>query len=290
MLGRGALEPEMKKIPCLYAIVRFTPFVETGEFANVGIILIAPTQRHFAFKLMIQKHSRVTHFFEQLDAQVFKATMKHLRDELERVAGVLRQHGFDPRDAFNDGAFARNLFAEIIRPRETVIKFSEPRALLADDLTTSLDDLYGHYVERSFVTREYQEMVLERGLRRLLSQVRLAERFGRVEIGDEDYHVAFPFVEQRDHQPFKAIKPLHLAHEQPTKIIEHGGQWLMRIKQLRKRGQLPEKVLFAVQGPVTDDARERAYEDIVEDLRKEQVTVRPYSDKEDILAFVTAAH
>jgi len=278
----------MKKTPCLYAIVRFTPFVETGEFANVGIILMAPAQCHFAFRLMIQKHSRVTHFFEQLDAQVFKATMKHLRDELERVVGVLRQHGFDKRYKFNDVEFVRSLFAEIVRPREAVIKFSTPRALLADDLTAALNDLYAHYVERSFVTREYHENVLERGLRKWLFEARLAERFEHIKIGDDDYHVAFPFVEQRDHQPLKAIKPLHLAHEQPTKIIEHGGQWLMRIKQLRKRGLLPEQVLFAVQGPTTNDARERAYEDIVGDIQMEQVTVMPYTDKEGILAFVAA--
>ncbi len=64
----------------------------------------------------------------------------------------------------------------------------------------------------------------------------------------------------------------------------------MRIKQLRKRGLLPEQVLFAVQGPATDDARERAYEDIVDDLQKEQVTVMPYTNKEGILAFVAAVY
>lgn len=280
----------MKKIPCLYAIVRFTPFVETGEFANVGIILMAPAARHFAFKLMIQKHARVTHFFEQLDAQVFKNTMKNVREELERAAALLRQHGFDKRFKFNDVDFARNLFAEIVRPRETVIKFGEPRALLAEDLPTALNELYGHYVERSFVTREYKETVMERGLRKLLFQARLVERFERVDIGDEEYHVAFPFVEQVDDQPLKAIKPLHLAQEQPTKIIEHGGQWIIRVRQLRKRALLPDQVLFAVQGPKTNDARERAFEDIVDDLRREHVIVTPFANKEDILSFAATTH
>lgn len=280
----------MKKIPCLYAIVRFTPFVETGEFANVGIILMAPAARHFDFKLMIQKHARVTHFFEQLDAQVFKNTMKNVREELARAKTLLRQHGFEKRLEFKDVDFARNLFAEIVRPRETVIKFSEPRTLLADDLPTALNELYGHYVERNFVTREYQEAVMERGLRRLLFQARLAERFERMDIGNEDYHVPFPFVAQRDEQPLKAIKPLHLAQEQPTKIIEHGDQWIMRVRQLRKRALLPDQVLFAVQGPKTDDARARAFEDIADDLRREQVTVTPYENKEGILSFAATAH
>jgi hypothetical protein len=275
----------MKKTPCLYSIVRFTPFVETGEFANVGIVMIAPEQRYFEFKLMIQRHARVTHFFEQLEAKVYRAAMRNLREELTRAAGLLRQHGFDRRLKTNDVDFAKGLFTEIIRPRETVIKFSEPRAILADDMAETLAELYGHYVERTFVTREYQETVLERGMRRWFSQARIVDRFGRMDVGDEEYHVPFPFVEQHADRPVKAIKPLHLGHDQPTKIIEHGGQWLFRIGQLRKRKQLPDNVLFAVQGPLGDGAKGRAYDEIVGGLRDAGVTVLPYGDKELILAF-----
>lgn len=275
----------MKKTPCLYSIVRFTPFVETGEFANVGIVMIAPEQRYFEFKLMIQRHARVTHFFEQLESKVYRAAMRNLREELARAAGLLRQHGFDRRLKMNDVDFAKGLFTEIIRPRETVIKFSEPRAILADELAETLAELYGHYVERTFVTREYQEAVLERGMRKWLYQARIADRFDRLEVGDGEYHVTFPFVEQYGGRPVKAIKPLHLGHDQPTKIIEHGGQWLFRIGQLRKRNQLPDTVLFAVQGPAGDGPKGRAYDEIVGGLRETGVTVLPYGDKEHILAF-----
>lgn len=279
----------MKKTPCLYSIVRFTPFVETGEFANVGIVMMAPEQRCFEFKLMIQRHARVTRFFEQIEARVFRSTMRNLREELARAGGVLRRHGFDRRFKVNDVDFAKRLFAEIVRPRETVIKFSEPRAILADDVKETLDELYGHYVERTFVTREYQETVLERGMRKWLYQARIADRFERVEVGDEEYHVTFPFVEQRANRPVKAIKPLHLGHDQPTKIIEHGGQWLLRIHQLRKRWQLPDTVLFAVQGPTDDGPKGRAYNEIVDGLRDTGVTVLPYVDKEQILAFAAGS-
>lgn len=275
----------MKKTPCLYSIVRFAPFVETGEFANVGIIMMAPEERFFEFKLMVQRHARVTHFFEQLEPRVFRATMRNLQEELNRAAGVLRRHGFDRRLKANDVAFAKGLFTEIIRPRETVIKFSEPRAILAEDMTETLAELYGHYVERTFVTREYQEAVLERGMRKWLYQARIADRFDRMELGDDEYHVTFPFVEQRADHAVKAIKPLHLGHDQPTRIIEHGGQWVLRINQLRKRQYLPDTVLFAVQGPTDDGAKGRAYHEAVEVLRETGVAVLPYTDKEGILAF-----
>jgi hypothetical protein len=279
----------MTKIPCLYSIVRFTPFVETGEFANVGIVMMAPEQRFFEFKLMVQRHARVTHFFEQIETRVFRATMRNLQEELNRAAGLLRRHGFDKRLKTNDVEFAKGLFAEIIRPRETVIKFSEPRAMLAEDMKGALAELYGHYVERTFVTREYQETVLERGMRRLLYQARIADRFDRVALGDDEYHVAFPFVEQRENRAVKAIKPLHLGHDQPTKIIEHGWQWVLRVNQLRKRRYLPDTVLFAVQGPTDDGPKGRAYDEVVEGLRETHVVVLPYTDKEHILAFATGS-
>lgn len=275
----------MKKTPCLYSIVRFTPFVETGEFANVGIIMMAPEQRCFEFKLMVQRHARVTHFFEQLETRVFRATMRNLDEELHRVAGVLRRRGFDKRLKTNDIDFAKGLFAEIIRPRETVIKFSEPRAILADDMKETLAELYGYYVERSFVTREYQETVLERGMRRWFFQARIGDRFDRVALGDDEYHVTFPFVERRDDHAVKAIKPLHLGQDQPTKIIEHGWQWVLRVNQLRKRKHLPDTVLFAVQGATGDGPKGRAYDEVVNGLRDTGVTVLPYADKEDILTF-----
>lgn len=275
----------MKKTPCLYSIVRFAPYVETGEFANVGIIMMAPEQRFFEFKLMVQRHARVTHFFEQLEPRVFRATMRNLQDELTRVATVLRRHGFDKRLKSNDVDFAKGLFAEIIRPRETVIKFSETRAVLAEDMKQTLGELYGHYVEHTFVTREYQETVLERSMWKWFSQARIANRFDRTALGDDEYHVTFPFVEHHEARAVKAIKPLHLGHDQPTKIIEHGLQWVARVTQLRKRNHLPDTVLFAVRGPTDDGPKERAYNEIVENLRDTGVNVLPYADKENILNF-----
>ena len=276
------------KTPCLYAVVHFSPFVETGEFANVGIIMMAPEQRYFGFKLIGRRHSRVTHFFEQLEAKVFRATMNTLREELERAGGMLRQNGFDKRLKLNDVDFAKRLFTEIVRPRETVVKFSEPRAVLAENPAETLEELYGYYVERDFVTREYQEAVLERGFRKWLWQARIAERFTKLEVGNEEYHATFPFVEKQGDVTVKAIKPLHLAQDQPSKILDHGGQWLFRIQTLKRRNLLPEKVLFAVSGPIGNGAKCKAYDEIVANLKDEGVNVLPVLDKEHILEFAAS--
>lgn len=279
----------MNKIPCLYAIVQFRPFVETGEFANVGIVMMAPEQRYFGFKLMYSRHARVTHFFEQLDAKVFRATIRNLRDELEDVGATLKRHGFDRRLKSNDALYARRMFDEIVRPRESVVRFSETRAVLAANPASTLEELFAFYVERNFVSKEYQEALLERGVRKWLFQAHLAERFEAKSVGDEIYHVNFPFVEIDNEHAIatKAIKPLNLGHAHPSKILDHGGQWLFRIDQLRRRGALPEKVLFTVSGPEeASPARRRAALDIVEALeQQEQILVVPFNARDQLLAF-----
>lgn len=278
----------MNTIPCIYAIVRFAPFIETGEFANTGVILLAPQQRYFGYKLMNQRYARVTHFFEPLNGKVVRTTMRTLKAELARAAMLLKQHGFDKRLKHNDIDFAKALFNEIVRPRETTVKFSEPRVAMVTDPKAKLDELYAHYVERGFVTKEYQEAALERGMRKLFNEARIGDRFIRADVGNEEYHAAFPFVEKDDDVPMRVIKPLHLNHKEPSKIIDHGGQWIVRVHALKKRTLLPNRVLFAVDAPTQNDQRGRHAREVVAELEALGVAVVPFGEKQQVLDFATA--
>ena len=48
------------KYACLYSIVRFAPFAETEEFANVGIVLSAPAIKCMEYKLATESLGRVS--------------------------------------------------------------------------------------------------------------------------------------------------------------------------------------------------------------------------------------
>ena len=275
----------MKKIPCQYAIVRFAPFIETGEFANVGIIMMAPKAGYFGFILQTRRYGRITKFFNELDVKVFRSAMSDLNDELERIHGVLKAHGFDRRLRESDVEFAKALFVEVLRPRESIVRFSKLRAVLADEPKETLKELFAYYIERNFVTKEYRETTLEKGMRRLLFQSALGERFKPECIGDDEFHVTFPFVEMHDELPTKVIKQLNLAQDDSTNILEHGGKWMFRMNELKKRHVLPERVLLAVDGPTENDRRDNAYREAVEMLSDTGVTVLPYEKQEKILEF-----
>ena len=275
-------------IPCRYAILRFLPYVETGEFANVGVVLMSTAGRYFGFRLLRRRIARVTHFFDLHDHKPLREGLNVMREELERIEQVSKRYGTDRRFKQTDPLAMEALFAELVRPREALFRFDAPRALLADAPAVALGDLYGRYVERDFVTKQYQEDVLERGLRRLLAAYNLAERFVPQAVGDEQFNVKFPFVATVGDR-VRVIKPLHLTHAEPAKAIDHGLQWAGRVAQLKKRNLLQGEVLFALQGVAGNDAHTRATLDVQAMLRDAGAEVVAHTEQNRILEFARTA-
>lgn len=281
----------MTRLACQYAIVRFMPYIETGEFANVGILLWVPKTRYLGFKLLRKRHARITQFFEELDRGVYLKTMANFETELHRVQCMLKDQVADFGDNDREYGFHKGLFQELIRPRETIVRFSEQRAVLAENPEQTLVELYDYYVGRNFVTREYQETILEKGVKKLLEQRNLAQKFARRRIEDQLYGVTLPFVEQNEGSAVRAIKPLFLGQADSTAIIEHGDRWKLKVEQLRKRHLLNGPVMFPVKGPEqteTTNLRLEAFEEARANLTGDGIEVVLYTEQDRILDF--AAH
>lgn len=276
----------MKKIPCQYVLVRFAPYVETGEFANIGILMMAPKQGYFGYMVETRGYKRVTQFFNELAPEYYKKVRQSCLTDLKRAHEVLKNHGFNEYNEINDINFAKTIFSEVVRPRENIIRFSSPRFILAEDPGTTLLELFSFYVERNFVTKTYKEALLENGIRALLTKESLNNRFHRKTIGNTEYQATFPFVEFENSKPIKIIKPLHLAQTKASEILDHGGTWLFRLEELRRRHTLPENVLFTVAGPETTDAsRQQAFADIVGRLKETGVEVIDYLNLHRVIEF-----
>lgn len=278
----------MKKFACQYALLRFRPFVETGEFANVGIVLMAPEARFFGFRLL-KRYGRITQFFHQLDRKVYLDGRELFKEELVRFTGDLRRLALDGRKTQPDLTLARNLFNELVRPREAMLQFADQRLVLADDPKVKLGQLFDHYVERNFVTKEYQERLLENNVRRMLFRAQIGAEYRREKIGSPDFAVNFPFVQMHDGKAQRIIKPLHLAQGDTTKILTHGGQWVDKVRRLRKRNALPADVMFPVTTPATNTKPYEAFQEIRDELLEARVQVVPANDEGLILKFAAQA-
>lgn len=272
----------MKKYICQYAIVRFLPYLETGEFVNVGIVMACPATGYFDFRLLTRIR-RITAFFEELDAGIYRRARSNFQQELQRIHNWL-----DPRKGeIETPEFVRQSFAELTRPREAMMRFEDVRVVMTDDPAQHLEELFGHYVNRTFATREYQEQLLEKTVRKVLADAKLNKQFRAETLGNTDsYHAKFPFVHLEDGLVVKVIKPLFLAQADPAAIFDHGWPWVGKVQQLRKSHVLPEKVLFPVQGPAeVSGERFEMFKDITEKLAANDVQVVGASEIEKIVKF-----
>lgn len=275
----------MKKFACQYAIVRFLPYLETGEFANVGVVMLCPEAGLFEFRLL--RHvRRITAFFEELDAGIYRRAANDFKLELKRIRKWLDDNQGNAMDV----GLARHLFAELTRPREALMRFDGVRVVLATDPAQQFEELFGHYVERNFATKAYQEQLLEKDVRRVLVDAKLEKLFRPETLGDAaDYHTRLPFVHREEGRVLKAIKPLHLAQDDPAQIYDHGWAWLGRVEKLRALKLLPDQVLFPVQGPAeTDGKRFEMFYEITKKMMDNELQVISNQQTQKIIEFAQA--
>jgi len=272
----------MKKFACQYAIVRFLPYMETGEFANVGIVMLCPDAGFFEFKLLARVR-RITAFFEELDSGIYRRAANDFKQELKRIRNWLVQQPERKMDV----ELARHLFGELTRQREAMMRFDNVRVVLADDPAQQLDELFGHYVERNFATKAYQELLLDKSVRRVLTDAKLNKQYRPETLGEATkYHAKLPFVHREGERAVKAIKPLYLAHEDPAQIYDHGWAWFGRVNMLRTLHLLPDQVLLPVQGPVeARGERFDMFQEITAKMAANDVLVVPSIQTERIVEF-----
>lgn len=279
----------MNRLACQYAIIRFLPYAETGEFANVGVVLACPAAGYLDARLMpARRTGRIAGFFEQLDKRIYREAMTYLRDELGRIRDLTHK-----RASTGGAAVVQQAFAGLTRPREALLRFGETRVVLADQPDETLSTLFARFVERDFASKDYHEQMLERGVRETLRKANLRVYFEEGRIGNDDFHINVPFVHERDGRAQLAIKPLDLAKDEPNKVFDVGGHWVDRMRRLGRHQLLPDEMLFAVNLPerVELGAR-RAADEIVGELQEQGIKVAAVTDVQAIAQFArrAAAH
>lgn len=281
-------------ITCNYAVVRFLPYLETGEFANVGIVVFAPETRYFGFKLETVKVSRVTDFFPEMEASFYREALRLFRKQLQTFQDAFGSKNPLQTDWAPDGEQAKNLFRELIRTRESVIRFSEAGTILATDPAKAMDGLFQRYVERQFAqVGEFQEQLMAKALKGLLLKKHVTG-YVPVRLGNERFGVKVPFarfaVAVDSSKPERAIRPINLSIADSTKVIEKSIIWNGRLEQLKKDQAMPGAFLLVVKMPKTDGYSLEAADKAVVDFEKRGCRVLMQDAQKDIVEFAKTLH
>ena len=272
----------MKKHAISYAIVRFQPHVETEEFANIGIVLVAPRMGYLDFRLETRRHGRLTGFFDSLAPAAIRDILRNYHSELKRIRDLAAHTGDgQTRFEFDLTDNAEHLFRALTKDREGIIRFSDVRFAMADSPKTKLDELFEYYVRRNFSSPLYREGLLEKHVRSVLRLKEINKNFKRRTFGDGVYSATFPFVEIVDDTAVKILKPIYLGQEDPTRILDHGNKWLFTINRLKQL--LPPDVVFAVEGPNGKAAQQRAFNEAIGLFKDNDIQVVDARNKQELI-------
>ena len=239
----------MNELVCNFAVVRFLPYRETGEFVNVGVVTHAPETGAFGHRLVTgRRNRRVKAFFPEMQMAVYAAAMESLDGELGRQGRYFDLLRMGPGERLaGDGMTA---FRGVLRRRESLLHFAEPGMRLGDPGAV-LDAVYAEYVDRHFATQaDYHESVMSRRLAEHLRAWGLRDRYRRDRrVGDALFNLALPFVHDEGARVTAAIKPLDLDRPLPTDIYDHGGLWVQRLHRLAERQHLPPRMVIPIRFP-----------------------------------------
>ncbi|MGR6863419.1 DUF3037 domain-containing protein [Aliivibrio salmonicida] len=264
------------KVALQFAIVRFMPFAETSEFANVGILAFAPKIGFVSYKLAPARFKRVSDFFDDLEGQLYKQAIANFEDELNYIQNFAKNIS---------GNELVGLMTELTRTREGLMTFGETGAMLTDDCNFAVEQLFGRYIGRDFKdAKEYREQQMVKALRQELKILTIRYKEQSLDTGFSQFKL--PLV-AKEANITKAIKPLAFDQSTPLALVDHGDRWISRVKHLLQAKALNEDdFLFTIEKPRSKKEEFLvAFDTVYIGMKELGVKVLPYKNSIEILKF-----
>ncbi|EPG6917910.1 DUF3037 domain-containing protein [Proteus mirabilis] len=267
------------KIPLLYSIIRYAPYAETEEFANVGVVICSPKTNELHFSLTKSNDARIQNFFR--DDSIFKVVKPLIENELNVASDIASN--------FNSAEGLRDFFFNLTEKRESIFCYSPVRVLMAHNANEELDRLYSKFIKQTGNTKERREDILAAELRhRFQVHSELKGAFKKIRLGGELTSFEMPLVAETSAKEILcAIKPLAFNQIEPSKMLEHCDKWVARIRRAVDEKILTfNNVLFTIDHKVKLKTPEsKAIDEIRYTLDKYKITHFEAKDKDSAIKF-----
>lgn len=242
---------------CNYAILRFQPYPETGEFANLGVVMLC-NDGTFLYRMEMRQYARITHFFTKLDRSVLTRARKAFGEELERIQRLMTDHKHDRQ-------LQLGVFQHLIKPTETLMRFGPPGTIAAESPEKALARLFMSYVHHDFGTKPDVEQKLTQRVSRLLKNLP-NRHYDKGTLNAGYYKVTFPFLWKDNSTARQAIKPISFDLDDPSSIIEKGDKWISKMERLIAAGSAPADAVFISRQPASQGPQQKAYLEVAREL------------------------
>ncbi|MEQ5123186.1 DUF3037 domain-containing protein [Morganella morganii] len=270
--------------PLLYSIIRYAPYAETEEFANIGVVICSPKTSKIKYRLTKSNDARVQNFFK--DDSIFKVVKPLIEKELNIASDIATKIGTPEK--------LKEFFFNLTEKRESIFSYSPVRLLLAKNIDTELERIFSTFVKQTGITKERREDILATELRHRFQQhAILKNSFKKLQLGGELTRFEMPLVAsastQDGNEILCAIKPLAFNQSEPSKMLEHCDKWVSRIKRaVDEKILLINSVLFTIDhGSKLPRSEQHAIDAIRITLDKNKITHFKSQDNDSVIEFAT---
>jgi len=255
----------MNKHPYTYTVLRYVHDTSTGEFANVGVVLSAPSAK-FADAILRPTYGRLSKMFPGMDGEHFRQVIRHLQSRFEEIASQVREE----MDLGQKPTNAQELAFSVIAPDDSSFQWSAMGSGLTADLPVTLESIYQKMVERyddRQKTESRSDELVWKSFKKRLEERKVLSRLHSKTISVQDDEVTFSHA-WKNHQ-WHCMETLSFDLMQPQSIREKAHSWLGKMTSIKDATE-KFRVCYLVGEPQLEGSR-RAFEQALNVLHKTPV-------------------
>jgi hypothetical protein len=255
----------MNKHPYTYTVLRYVHDTSTGEFANVGVVISAPSAK-FADAILRPTYGRLSKMFPGMDGEHFRQVIRHLQSRFEEIASQVREE----MDLGQKPTNAQELAFSVIAPDDSSFQWSAMGSGLTADLPVTLESIYQKMVERyddRQKTESRSDELVWKSFKKRLEERKVLSRLHPKTISVQDDEVTFSHA-WKNHQ-WHCMETLSFDLMQPQSIREKAHSWLGKMTSIKDATE-KFRVCYLVGEPQLEGSR-RAFEQALNVLHKTPV-------------------
>jgi hypothetical protein len=213
-----------------FALLRYRHDIASGEFANIGVVLLDTDSRKILHKVS-DKYHRVSEFFAGINGTTFHTRVKHLDRALQLCNADLLQP--DLIEGTTDSL--ESVLGEVLPPDESCFEPSGVMYGVTDSPAERIAELFEEFVGRYEKNTE-QEGRNEREIGRAVERaIKQSDVVHRVKFA---YSIQAPKYEYQFKAGWKngqtqVLDPISLDLLKPSQIVEKASHWSGRLFNLQ---------------------------------------------------------
>jgi hypothetical protein len=236
------------KTPYSFTVLRYVHDIATGEFLNVGVALLAPDCR-YVNALCRPTFQRLKHVFPTLDGESFRASMRHVTHEFERLHQQLR----DQLPLSEHSAGVMGYAHSVLGPDDSSLQWSPMGAGMTVDPERTLDQLFDRFVmayDKQATPPRRQDDDVWRHFSHALQQRQVLKHFVPKTISVRDDQLEFEHAWKNG--VWHCLAPVSFDLASSESIRDKAHRWLGQLTSVAQSSEA-FKLYFLVGGPTAED-------------------------------------